>query len=228
MNRILSSSKLIAWACLLGGLVGCASPQVRDAEFSPPEYNIEPPPPKSNGSIYQVGYEVSLYEDVKATRVGDILTIILVEETNASKSADTSTSKNTDVSIPNPTLLGRPVNLFNNRTLETDIGTEQEFSGAGSANQSNSLDGNVTVVVEQVLPNGNLRVRGQKRITINQGDEYVRVSGIVRRVDIRADNTVLSTQVADAHLTYVGRGAVADANSMGWLARFFNSPWWPL
>ena len=86
----------------------------------------------------------------------------------------------------------------------------------------------ISIAFEQVLPNGNLRVRGQKLITINQGDEFVRVTGLVRPEDITGANTVLSTQIADAHFSYGGRGVIADSNSMGWLARFFNSPYWPL
>ena len=78
-----------------------------------------------------------------------------------------------------------------------------------------------------MLPNGNLRIQGEKWIAINQGDEYVRLRGIVRPVDIGPSNTVLSTQVADAQISYRGKGAPADSNAMGWLARFFITPFWP-
>jgi len=209
------------------GLSACASNNLRKSEFAPPVYEVSPPPSPINGSIYSSNYKMSLFSDIKANRVGDLLTIILVEETTASKSADISTDKNTSISIPNPIILGRAVS-FGSRTLETGIDTSNEFDGSGSANQSNSLDGSVSVIVEQVLANGNLRVRGQKLITINQGDEFVRVTGLVRPEDIRGDNTVLSTQIADAHFSYGGRGVIADSNSVGWLARFFNSPYWPL
>ncbi len=188
---------------------------------------MSPPPAPTNGSIFSSQYKITLFKDKKANQVGDLLTVILVEQTTASKSADIVTDKETTIDIANPTVLGRAV-TFGSRSLATNIATENEFEGSGSANQSNRLDGSVSVVVEQVLPNGNLRVRGQKLITINQGDEFVRVTGLVRPEDIRGDNTVLSTQIADAHFSYGGRGVIADSNSMGWLARFFNSPYWPL
>ncbi|MBN4073759.1 flagellar basal body L-ring protein FlgH [bacterium AH-315-E07] len=209
------------------GLGACASNSLRKSEFAPPIYEVSPPPLPSNGSIYSSKYKMSLFSDIKAKQVGDLLTIILVEETTASKSADISADKNSSVNVLNPTILGRAVS-FGSRTLETAIEGSNQFDGAGSANQSNSLDGSVSVIVEQVLSSGNLRVRGQKLISINQGDEFVRVTGLVRPEDIRGDNTVLSTQIADAHFSYGGRGVVADSNSMGWLARFFNSPYWPL
>lgn len=194
------------------------------------------PPPQQQGGIFQAGYNMSLYEDMRARRVGDIITVILTESTNASKQASTSTSKDTSIDIANPTLFGRELRFdlprpFNsakqNATLETGVESSNAFDGEGDSAQSNSLTGNVTVTVAEVLPNGNLIVQGQKRITINQGDELVRFSGIVRPQDISSDNTVLSTKVANARIAYVGEGMLADANSQGWLGRFFNSKWWP-
>ena len=100
-------------------------------------------------------------------------------------------------------------------------------AGAGSVRRSEQLVTNVAAVVTQVLPNGNLVVRGEKLIGINQGHEFVRLAGVVRTQDIQPDNSVLSTQVADAKISYGGKGALADSNSNGWLGRFFLSPWWP-
>lgn len=228
-NKITRWLKILAILLIASSLGACASNRLHKKEFEPPVYEVSPPPPPSNGSIFSSQYKLTLFKDKKANQVGDLLTIILVEETTASKSADISTEKDTSISIPNPTILGRPANLITNRnrTLETTVETENEFDGAGSANQSNSLDGRVTVVVEKVLPNGNLQVKGQKLITINQGDEFVRVTGLIRPQDVTGDNTVLSTQVANAHFSYGGRGVIADAQTQGWLARFFNSPYWP-
>jgi len=111
-------------------------------------------------------------------------------------------------------------------TLANSVDTTQKFDGSGDSTQSNSLTGNVTVTVVEVLANGNLVVRGEKTLRINQGDEYLRVSGVVRPADVSSDNSVISTQLADARIAYSGSGFVADSNSMGWLARFVNS-WWP-
>lgn len=228
-NHIDKLAKIIIILLVSASLGACASGKLRKDDFEPPDYELTPPPPPpTNGSIFSSQYSLTLFRDTKASKVGDLITIILVEETTASKSADLSTEKENTIDIPNPTILGRPGNLlFNDRSLATDIETESEFAGSGSANQRNSLDGSVTVIVEKVLPNGNLVVRGQKLITINQGDEYVRVEGLIRQQDVTGDNTVLSTQVANAHFSYGGRGAIADASSQGWLARFFNSPYWP-
>ncbi|WP_313327993.1 flagellar basal body L-ring protein FlgH, partial [Stutzerimonas balearica] len=97
----------------------------------------------------------------------------------------------------------------------------------GQAGQSNSLSGSITVTVSEVLPNGILAVRGEKWLTLNTGDELVRIAGLVRSDDISTDNTVSSMRVADARITYSGTGAFADASQPGWLSRFFVSPLWP-
>ena len=99
---------------------------------------------------------------------------------------------------------------------------ETEFDGEGASSQSNRLQGDITVTVAQRLPNGNLLVRGQKWIAINQGKEYVRIQGIVRPIDIDPDNSISSLKVADARISYGGTGALADANRPGLLSRFFN------
>jgi flagellar L-ring protein precursor FlgH len=104
---------------------------------------------------------------------------------------------------------------------------KRKFTGSGAADQSNSLVGDISVTVIELLPNGNLKVRGEKRVTLNQGNEYIRLSGIVRPVDIAADNTISSDKIADPTIMYTGDGAMADASKMGWLARVIYSPWFP-
>ncbi|HHM05976.1 MAG TPA: flagellar basal body L-ring protein FlgH [Gammaproteobacteria bacterium] len=215
------------------GLGACATTPVPQESFAPAYPAAAPVPPPGAGSLYQARRNVSLFQDVSARRVGDILTVVLVERTSASKKASTSTSRSDKVDLPNPTLLGAPLS-FNapgrsgmDLGLATSVDGSNTFSGAGDAAQSNSLEGRITVTVADVLPNGNLFVRGQKRVRINQGDEYLQFSGIVRPTDVRADNTVISTLVADARIVYTGEGAVASANARGWLGRFFNSKWWP-
>ena len=127
--------------------------------------------------------------------------------------------------MANPTVLGYPVTRDGVPIFSGNLSGDQAFSGEGWSTQSNRLDGSVTVTVVEQLPNGNLFVQGEKWLTLNQGKEFVRVSGIVRPVDILADNSVSSEKVANARIEYAGKGALADANRMGWLARFFNSPW---
>ena len=162
-----------------------------------------------------------------ARRVGDTLTIRLNESTNASKSSSTTTRKSTSATLPGPTVAGRPVTVNGVEVLDMGIDNESEFDGEGDSSQSNRLEGDISVTVAQRLPNGNLLVRGQKWIAINQGQEYVRIQGIVRPIDIDPDNSISSLKVADARISYGAKGALADANKPGLLARFFNLPLMP-
>ncbi len=217
-------------------LTGCATSAQQHAKFAPTPPLAETLPPATEGAIFQSGREISLFQDTKARRVGDMITIVLVERTQASKKASTNSSKDQQVELENPTLLGAPLSFrtpgmlpLNGRDLNlgTSINGNRSFKGDGDSSQSNRLDGQITVTVAEVLPNGNLIVRGEKSLTINQGDETIQFAGIVRPADIGPDNTVLSTLVADAKISYTGKGTLADANSMGWLGRVFNSKWWP-
>lgn len=210
-------------------LAGCQSTPERDPEFAVVAPMAMPPQPTGNGAIFQQGYERRWFEDVRARHVGDILTVNLVEQTDASISNSTSVKKSNATSVTNPTLFGHqpsfgiPGIKNNGLTFGFGLDSSSDFDGEGDNAQSNELTGSVTVMVTEVLPNGYLRVRGEKRIGTNGGNEYVKLSGIVRPEDVDKNNTVASTKVADATLLYVGDGQVANANAMGWLARFFIS-----
>jgi flagellar L-ring protein precursor FlgH len=193
--------------------------QVWESQLPEQQYSNSENP----GSIYQAGYGMSLSLDRRARQVGDVITVILSEKTDASKQSNTATAKESNISVPTVTLLGRGVTHNGTPVLSTGVSSDQDFAGQGSSSQSNSLTGSITVTVSQVLRNGSLRVRGEKWVTINQGDEFIRIQGIVRPEDIAADNSVPSFKVADARITYSGKGALADANSMGWLGRLFQS-----
>ena len=181
----------------------------------------------ANGAIYNANTSVALFENTTAHRVGDLLTVRLDERTQASKSAQTSTSKSSSTSIPGPIIAGRPVTVNGTEVLRTEISGDREFEGEGGSSQRNELKGEIAVTVIQRLPSGNLMIRGQKWLALNQGKELVQIEGIVRAIDIEPDNSVPSWKVADARITYSGRGALADANRAGWVARFFNSGWFP-
>jgi flagellar L-ring protein precursor FlgH len=170
----------------------------------------------AGGAIYQPGRAMLLFEDLKARRVGDVLTVLLVESTDASKERDTATAKETDISVQSPTLFGEGIS-----ELETEVSAAQNFKGGGSKSQSNSLSGSISVVVAEVLPNGNLVIAGEKIVALSDEDEFVRLKGIVRPEDILPDNTVLSTRVADARISYGGKGPVSAAGTVAWLAKFF-------
>lgn len=214
-------------------LVGCAGIE----SDSPPEYvKIEPieypevalSTAPTTGSLYAANRGMFLFEDVRANQIGDIVSVVLVESTSATKSADTDVSKDGSVSIVDPTVFGAPVTINNGRyNLGTELSSSSAFESEGSSNQSNRLNGSIAVQVSRVLPNGNLEIQGEKWIKINQGDEYIRLRGIVRPEDLSPTNTIPSTLVADARISYGGTGILNESNTPGWLTRFFMSPLMP-
>ncbi len=216
---------------------GCQTQPTRDPAYAAVRPSLPPVEPVSNGSIYKPGFDVRLFEDIKARRVGDILTVVLNEATNAEKSAETDVTKANDSTITNPTIFGTtpefslpkfmPLQATQDLNLAASLSSDHSLSGSGEAKQSNLFTGNITVSIVEVLPNGNLIVRGEKRVTLNNGAEYIQLSGIVRQSDITGTNTIQSTQIADATIIYTGDGAIAESNKQGWLARFFASPFMP-
>lgn len=218
---------LIVIAVTLQLSVACTPLPQRDPAFAPVAPADLRPPVQNSGSIYQSGYDMRLFEDQTAKRVGDILTVTLNEQTKAKKNEDLQTQKENNMKVNAPNILGMSAAALLGHDLETELEATRKFKGNGGSNQSNSLTGDISVTVIDVLPNGNLRVRGEKRVTLNQGDEYIRLSGIVRPVDITAGNIIPSDKVADATIMYTGDGAVADAGKMGWLARIIQSAWFP-
>jgi flagellar L-ring protein precursor FlgH len=208
----------------LASLSGCANqPKPDDSNYAPVQpVRVEPLHARS-GSLYQPGRAFLLFEDVVARRVGDVLTIRLAEKTDAKKKADTKLTKDSGNALASD-LSGTHISP---RQLDFDVQVERDQDSKTESKQSNSLSGDITVVVSDVLANGNLVVRGEKWIKLNQGDEYVRISGIVRPEDIGPDNSVASFKVANARISYSGTGQLADANTMGWLARFFVSALFP-
>lgn len=230
MSRVLIALSLVS-AVALSGCVAPA-PKPDDPYYAPVLPRTPLPAAQNNGAIYQAGFETSLFDDRKAFRVGDIITITLNERTQASKNANSQISKDSNANIGLGSLFGGAVSMANPLTgntmsLDAQFDASREASGAGQAGQSNSLSGSITVTVSEVLPNGILAIRGEKWLTLNTGDELVRIAGLVRADDIATDNTVSSMRVADARITYSGTGAFADASQPGWLSRFFVSPLWP-
>mgnify|MGYP000845698233 CR=1 FL=1 len=220
-------------------LAGCSSPQIKKSDFIMPE-PVEPKEIVSNPySIYN-GNSFSLFEERARYNEGDIVIIKLSESTSANKTSSTSTSKSGNTSIDNPTLFGNPVEFVlgdlapsflsldknKTRSLETTLGSSNSFAGSGASSQSNSLDGFISAYVTKVYSNGNLKIEGVKKLVLNKGVEYVKVTGVVRARDIDADNTVDSTKIAGADIVYSGEGFINDSQEMGWLSRFFNSSNW--
>ncbi|GLP94989.1 flagellar basal body L-ring protein FlgH [Paraferrimonas sedimenticola] len=222
---------LVLGALALVGLAGCTStannkPLPDDPHYAPvfPEQVQEPV--VATGSIFQTSQVNELYSDLRAHRVGDIVTVVLTEQTQASKSANNKIDKSNSGQIGPVTNGGVPVTI-NGRPI--DLGYSDSFNNTrkAGAGQSNSLSGSITAHVMQVLENGNLVIRGEKWITINNGDEFIRLTGIVRPQDINTDNSILSPRVANARIQYSGTGTFADSQKSGWLSKFFMSGWWP-
>ena len=228
VHKLVSVSSLL----LLVGISAC-TPITRE-HVRPGDPSFAPAPPQSlvapvpvDGSIYASAEGFSLYGDRTAHRVGDILTVVLQERTQSSKSSETETTKDSEVAINEANILGTNLSL-KNLSLATNPSVERSATGEVEADQSNSLTGNISVTVSDVLPNGLMRIRGEKWLTLTKGDEYIRVSGLVRPEDVSENNTILSTKIADARFSYSASGEFSDVHRQGWLTRFFNSEWFPL
>mgnify|MGYP000438572021 CR=1 FL=1 len=204
-------------------LTACETMPDRDPEFAPVNPGALRPPEQKTGSIYQSNYDMRLFEDHTAKRIGDIITVLLNERTQARKDANTEIKKEMDFEMAAPTLAGvDPATFLGKNIFNNNITSNREFKGEADSDQSNSLSGSISVSVVEVLPNGYLKVRGEKRVTLNQGNEYIRVSGIVRPADLDSNNSISSNLIADATIMYVGDGALAEGNRIGWAARIFN------
>lgn len=226
---VCSSNKIVAAACaiILSGCMTNNKPKPGDPYYAPTASSAQTMPQRTDGSLYQDSYGLSLFGDRKAHFVGDIITITLSESTVSKKSSNVNVKKDSNTTFNSGgTLLGN-VPTLKGMGFDTNIAQNRNFGGNSGADQSNSLQGNITVTVAEIMPNGNLVVRGEKWMTLNSGDEFIRISGIVRPDDVAPDNTILSTRLANAKISYSGTGSLADSQNMGWLAKFFNSPIWP-
>lgn len=224
MNNVVTRLTILAVTALISA---CGSNRIE--ELSNTQMIVIPQVVSSpeSGAIYNAGTDIRLFEDRKASRVGDILTVVLSEQTNASKNSQTTTGKASEATLANPTVLGRPITRGGVPLFGGSLSGDSSFDGKGSSSQSNSLAGDITVTVMDRLPNGNLVISGEKWVTLNQGQEFIRLSGIIRPDDIEPDNTLLSTRIANAQITYSSKGVLAAANKMGLISRFFNSVFHP-
>jgi flagellar L-ring protein FlgH len=218
---------VIICLCLLSACMQNRKPMPDDPAYAPTVSSNMPVPQRTSGSLYQDAYGMSLFDDRKAHFIGDVITVTLSEKTVSKKSSGVAVKKNSSVDMNAGTLLGGTDPQYKGLSLENSIAHNRNFSGDADADQSNSLEGNITVTVAEILPNGNLIVRGEKWITLNRGDEFIRISGIIRPDDIAPDNTVISTRLANAKISYSGTGSLAESQTMGWFSRFFNSGLWP-
>lgn len=215
---------------LLVHIFACSSMgKLEDPDFEPaipemPEAKAQP-----DGGLFYASTNLYIFEDIKATRVGDLITVVLTEETNASKEYELEADKESSIDFPNPTIFGNDdITVEGKQILNSSATANRSVEGEGELTQENSLDGNITATVTQVLSNGYLVIKGEKLLTLNEGSEVVRISGIVRPTDIDSNNMIESTKIGNAHITYKGNGVVSNSSKAGWLTRFFMTAVWPL
>ena len=175
------------------------------------------------GGIYKKDKGNLFAMEARAHRVGDILTVSFTESFQATKSQNAATSRTSENSVTLPTVMGSILPNSLGNSAELGSSGESTFSGSGSTNQSNSLTGLISVHVVRVYLNGNLEILGQKKLTLNNGDEYIRVSGIVRPSDISSDNVVQSDRIANADINYVGAGDTARTGKKGWYTKMLDT-----
>jgi flagellar L-ring protein precursor FlgH len=212
---------LSAVACVLA-FAGCVSTTPPTSVHQP--VSVRPTPrgqlAPSDGSIYHAGYSTGfLFEDRRARNVGDTLIIVIAEKTDASKKSNTNTGRASNNAFGVNALAGLPGKTF----LGSTLGATSNFSfdGKGESASNNDFSGTITVTVTEVLANGNMLVSGEKQVGINQGSEFIRVSGVVNPLQLTGANSVLSTQIADARIEYRSNGVVDENQKTGWLTRFF-------
>ena len=222
-----SGSRCLTLLILSLSLTACApfihKPLVGGATTASPQ---PASPAAINGSVFQTGLAMNygyqpMFEDRRPRNVGDTLTILLQENVSASKSSSASASRDGSTGLSfdkTPRILQ---GVFGSDRANAAISGESDFAGKGGAAAKNTFSGTITVTVQRVLENGNLSVVGEKQIAINQGTEFIRFSGVVNPRTISGNNTVVSTQVSDARIEYVGNGYINEAQQMGWLQRLF-------
>lgn len=208
--------------CLLPlamALAACGGGSARPAGFAA----ALPPAPQAapahhdGGAIYQASHGYApLYYGNRAARVGDIVTIVLIERTQTSKSTSGATKRDGSIGLILPTWTG-----IDGADLNASGGGS--FNGSGDASQASSIRADLTVTIAEVRPNGTALVRGEKVMALSQGEEWVQLSGIIRLADIDPDNRIPSIRVADARISYSGAGSVQRASREGWLSRFFGA-----
>ncbi len=210
-------------------LAGCAVEKTEIKTAGLEDLTQRPAADYSSGSLWQ-STSASLTEDMKARRRGDIITIVISESASASKDAKTGTSRDSSVGAGIPNLLGLETSKFAKSSF-TDLASlikasaSSSFKGAGNTSRQENLNATITARVMDVQANGNLMIEGRRNIKVNDEDQIIVLEGVVRTRDITPDNTVNSIYVADARISYSGRGIISDQQSPGWLMGIFNKIW---
>lgn len=202
------------------------TPQQDSPDYAPIVPDDNPVLAKVTGSLFNPQYNNNIFSDIKARRVGDIITVILTESTSAKKQASSSLGKDNAFEL-DPVSLGGQNVVIGGYTIEGSLKQTSSFSGNGSADQSNSLKGNISVTVMRVLPNNNLVIRGEKWLMLNNGNEFIRLTGLLRPQDVDADNKVNSSLIANARIQYGAIDDLGETQVQGWATKFLNGSNWP-
>ena len=221
---------LLAVGVLLSGCAAQHEPQFGPNTKAPSKIEPADPQPAGEGSLWNKK-DVNLFSDNKAQAPGDIVTVAISEEAQASKDATTNTGRTSNISAGIDNLLGIPnaEAILNNPNV--DMGNllgadfQNTFDGSGATTREANLSATLAAQVIERLPNGNLRIFGRKRVTVNNEEEFIGLSGIIRPEDINAQNEVDSQYVLNAEITYTGRGAISDKQKPGWLMRLIDNVW---
>jgi len=210
-------------------LSGCAVEKTTVKTPGADEQQLKPAADYSSGSIWQAS-SGGLTEDFKARRRGDIITIVITETSSASKAAKTDTSRDTKIAAGVPNFMG----LETAGTITRNLGdlsnllnasAKSSYAGAGSTSRQENLNATITAKVVEVLSNGNLQIEGRRNIKVNDEDQEIILEGTVRPRDISPNNTVNSIYIADAKISYSGRGIISDRQKPGWLMNIIDKVW---
>jgi len=225
-----ASTRTWAFCLVCAFFIGGCAPQ-HTIEVAPVTEPLEEPvpgdaKPQSPGTLWN-GDEGNWLADIKARRVGDIVTVIIAEEASASKEASTDTDRSSSLSAGISNLFGLEQSVSSKITPSALINasTSNDFSGGGKTTRSENLAATLTTQVVKVYPNGNLKIRGGKSVTVNNENQIIYLTGIVRSYDVTADNTVDSGDILNAQISYTGKGAISDKQKPGWLMRIFDNTW---
>lgn len=223
--------KEIVGAVALFGVVllaaGCAH---QEAEVKTPAFDEQLPKPQMNyasGSIWQAS-SVGLAEDLKARRPGDIVTVVIAESASASKQASTGTKRDSSISAGIPKFMGMeklPIKTWMDLANMISASSSSKFDGSGSTSRQEDLKATISAKVVDVTPNGNLMIEGTRNVKVNNEDQIIILTGTVRSRDISSDNTVSSAVIADARITYTGKGIISDRQKPGWLMNAIDKVW---
>ncbi|GFO65359.1 flagellar basal body L-ring protein FlgH [Geomonas paludis] len=231
MDRKKSNSLTILKAaalCLpLFWLSACAH---QSAEVATPAFDEQIPAPQvnyNNGSLWQAS-STGLAEDMKARRRGDIITVVISENASASKKAATGTSRDSSISAGIPKLLGlekTPIKSWADLANMLSASYGSKFDGAGSTSRQENLQATISAKVVDVIPNGNMLIEGRRNVRVNNEDQIIILTGTVRGRDVSADNTINSALIADARISYSGKGVISDRQKPGWLLNALDKIW---